>query len=84
MKTKRSKEETVPIQQQFEEAARRHRRDPNKMLAEFMQECLEIWEDQQLDKEMQLQARRNGYKEADAVRLVREVRPAKRQNRGKP
>jgi hypothetical protein len=81
---KRSKEQAEPIQQQFEEAARRHRRDPNKMLAKFMRECLEIWEDQQLDKEIQRQARRSGYKEADAVKLVREVRQAKRQNRGKP
>jgi len=62
------------LREQFEEAAKRHRRNPERMIAEFMRECLEIWEDQQLDEEIARQARRSGYKESDAVALVRKMR----------
>lgn len=81
---KSTKIHTKSIQEQFEDAARLHRRDPSKMVTEFMQECLEIWHDQQLDKEIARQARGSGFRASDAVKLVREVRQAQRQSRGKP
>jgi hypothetical protein len=43
-----------------------------------MQECLEAWEDQQLDEEMHRAALTSGYSEEDAVRLVDEYREEKR------
>lgn len=73
----------LPLKEQFEQAARTRRRNPERLIADFMQECLEIWEDERLFKEMARQAQRSGYKESDAVALVKEVRQAKRQRRGK-
>jgi len=73
----------LPLWEQFELAARSRRRNPERLIADFMQEYLEICEDERLFKEMSRQAQRSGYKEADAVGLVKEVRQAKRQRRGK-
>ena len=81
MKTNGAK--NLPLWQQFELAARSRRRNPERLIADFMQEYLEICEDERLFKEMSRQAKRSGYKEADAVALVKEVRQAKRQRRGK-
>ncbi len=36
----------------FEEAARKQRRDPVRLLKEFMKERLEVWEDQKLDRQV--------------------------------
>ena len=62
---------------QFQTAARRQRRDPSKVLMDYMRECLEIWEDKQLDQEIQTDARRSGYSEEDAVEVVKELRRVK-------
>ena len=62
---------------QFQTAARRQRRDPSKVLMDYMRECLEIWEDEQLDQEIQADARRSGYSEADAVEVVKQLRREK-------
>lgn len=72
----------LPIKQRFEEAARRRRRDPNRLLTQFMRECLESWEDEQLDKEITKQVRRSGLREEDAVDCVGRVRQARKQRRG--
>lgn len=60
--------------QRFEEAARRRRRDPIRLLKEFMKERLEIWEDQKLDRELKKAALRSGRAEEDAVGFVRRHR----------
>ena len=72
----------LPLWEQFEIAAKDRRRNPQKLLADFMQQCLESWEDERLFEQVRRQARRSGYKEKDAVALVKEVRQAKRRSRG--
>lgn len=78
-----SKAETLelPLWTQFQKAARRKRRDPNRLLMEYMRECLEIWEDQRLDEEIRRDARRSGRRESDAVRIVKDYRCEKRNAR---
>ena len=65
----------------FERAARQRRRNPVRLVAEFMAECLERWEDERLDVEMQEDARTSGYRERDAVDVVRRYRDEKRGRR---
>ena len=52
-----------------------------RLVAEFMSECLEGWEDERLDTEMQEDARTSGYRERDAVAIVRRYRGEKRARR---
>ena len=79
--TKSKESKKTDVWSQFETEARRQRRDPQKMLTDYMRECLEIWEDDKLFREMSRQARRSGRKESEAVEIVREVRKAKRAQR---
>jgi hypothetical protein len=65
----------------FEQAARQRRRNPVHLVAEFMSACLEGWEDERLDTEMQEDARRSGYREREAVEIVRRYRSEKRGRR---
>jgi hypothetical protein len=58
----------------FEEAARKKRRDPVRLLKEFMKERLEVWEDQKLDRLVKKAALRSGRREEDAVQIVRRHR----------
>jgi hypothetical protein len=50
-------------------------------LTDYMRECLERWEDQQWDEKMRRDARRSGYREEDAVEIVRQYRREKRERR---
>lgn len=68
----------TPVWDRFEKAARRQRRDPYELLREYMQQCLEAWEDQRLDEDISKQARASGKRTTDAVQLVRQVRREKR------
>jgi hypothetical protein len=68
----------TPVWERFEKAARRQRRDPYEILREYMQQCLEAWEDQRLDDAISKQARASGKRAANAVQLVRQVRREKR------
>ena len=68
------------IWERFEEAARKRRRDPVRLLREFMKERLEVWEDQKLDREIKKAALRSGAREDDAVEIVRRHRV----NRSRP
>ena len=68
----------TPVWDRFEKAARRQRRDPYELLREYMQQCLEAWEDQKLDDAISGQARASGKRAANAVQLVRQVRREKR------
>jgi len=63
--------------QEFELAAKQKRRNPLKLLADYMRESLEIWEHQELDGEIQKEARKSGYTEDDAVELVRQYQVAR-------
>ncbi|CAN5470667.1 hypothetical protein BH20ACI1_BH20ACI1_20620 [soil metagenome] len=68
------------IWKQFESEAKKRRRNPVKILGDYMKECLEIWEHEGLDKEIQTEARKSGYTEDDAVELVRQYRREKKEN----
>ena len=70
-----------PLWKEFQAAARRRRRDPARLLTDYMRECLERWEDQQLDAEISRQARASGRREADAVKIVRRYRQEKKRTR---
>jgi hypothetical protein len=60
--------------ERFEEAARLRRRDPIRLLKEFMRERLEVWEDQKLDRQLKKAARLSGRPEEEAVDIVRRYR----------
>jgi hypothetical protein len=44
-----------------------------------MKECLEIWEDERLDKEIRKDAQKSSYTEDDAAELVRQYRQEKKE-----
>ena len=67
---------------QFEQVARAQRRNPSQLLMQVVREYLEIYEDEEFFRQMQRDARRSGYKEEDAVALVRQVRQGKSERRG--
>jgi hypothetical protein len=60
--------------ERFEKAARTQRRDPVRLLKEFMKERLEVWEDQKLDRQVRKAALRSSQREDDAVEIVRRHR----------
>jgi hypothetical protein len=60
--------------ERFEEAARKRRRDPVRLLKEYMKERLEIWEDQKLDRQVKKATLRSNRREDDAVEIVRRHR----------
>ena len=66
---------------EFEEYARSRRRQPARLLAELMREQLEIAADVALNNEIRRDFQKSGYKEKDAVRIVREYRAEKRKRR---
>ena len=66
--------------ERFEEAARKRRRDPIRLLKEFMRERLEVWEDQKLDRRIRRAALQSGRREEHAVEIVRRHRV----NKGRP
>lgn len=70
-----------PLWEQFQKAARERRRNPVRLLMDYMRDCLEIWEDQKLDEEMRCDAQRSGYREEDAVEIVRQYRREKKEQR---
>ncbi len=67
-----------PVWDRFEKAARKKRQNPYELLREYMQQCLETWEDQRLDEEIARQASASTKKAKDAVKLVRQVRQERR------
>lgn len=66
---------------EFEQQVRSKRKRPAKVLEELLREYLEIQEDIALTEAMRRDARKSGYKEADAVKIVREYRNEKRRRR---
>jgi len=73
--------EESPLWQQFQHEARKRRRNPVHLLTQYMQECLEVWQDQQLDEAMRQEAHQSGLREADAVPIVRRYREDRSANR---
>ena len=73
--------ESSPLWEQFQAEARKRRRNPARLVTEYMRECLEIWEDEKLDEEIradvQKYARKHGLTEDDAVEFVRQCRREK-------
>jgi len=65
----------------FEQQARAARRKPADMLADLLREYLETANDVALNNAMRSDARKSGYTQADAVRLVRRHRASKKQLR---
>ncbi len=68
------------IWKEFENEAKKHRRNPVRLLSDYMKECLEIWEHENLDEEIRKEANKSGYTEDDAVELVRQYRREKKEN----
>ena len=67
--------------QEFERQVRAKRKQPTKVLQELLREYLEIQEDIALTEAMRRQARKSGYRESNAVKIVREYRDEKRNRR---
>jgi hypothetical protein len=65
----------------FEKRARKQKKQPSELLAELQREHLETAEDIALTEAMHREARKSGYQERDAVRVVREYRAEKRKKR---
>ena len=68
-----------PIWKEFETEAKKRRRNPVKLLSNYMKECLEIWEHEKLDDEISKEAQKSGYTEDNAVELVRQYRREKKE-----
>ncbi len=68
-----------PVWKQFETEAKKRRRNPVKLLSDYMKECLEIWEHEHLDEEISREAQKSDYTEDDAVELVRQYRREKKE-----
>ena len=66
-----------PVWKHFEEEARRQGEDPVDLVTKYMNECLEVWEDEALDEEIRADAQKSGYTEEDAVEVVRQYRREK-------
>ncbi len=72
---------TLPLWDQFRKAAQERRRNPERLLTDYMRERLEIWEDQRLDEEIRRDAQLSSYREEDGVAIVRQHRREKRERR---
>lgn len=68
-----------PVWKEFETEAKKRRRNPVKLLSDYMKECLEIWEHERLDDEIHKEAQKSSYTEDDAVELVRQYRREKKE-----
>lgn len=69
--------------EQFERAAKEQRRNPVRLLMNYMREYLEMSEDRKLDEEIRRDVRKSGYREAHGVELARQIRADVRARRGK-
>jgi len=62
----------------FAGLAQRQRKRPDRLLEKLMADYLAIQKDLQLDDAIRQQARKSGFKENDAVALVKQYRQNKR------
>lgn len=61
----------------FSAVAQQKRKRPDRLLEKLMTDYLTIQKDLQLDEAIRLQARKSGFKEGDAVDLVKRYRQTK-------
>lgn len=71
-----------PVWKQFENEAKKRRRNPVKLVLDLLKEQIEIWEDERLDEEIRKDAQKSGYTEDDAVELIRQYRREKKERAG--
>jgi hypothetical protein len=55
--------------------------DPVDLVTKYMNECLEVWEDEALDEEISSEVQKCDYSEDDAVEIVRQYRMEKKNQR---
>ena len=68
-----------PLWEEFKKEARQRRRNPVRLVTEYMRECLETWEYERVFEEIKRDTQTSGYTKEDAVELVRQFRAEKRQ-----
>ncbi len=68
----------VNLWNQFSDLAQQKRKRPNRLLEKLIVEYLAIQKDLLLDEDIRQQARKSGFKEGDAVDLVKQYRQAKK------
>lgn len=74
--------ESSPLWERFQTEARKRRRNPARLVTEYMRECLEIWEDEKLDEEIRADAQKHtggrNLTDDEAVEIVRQYRREKK------
>lgn len=73
-----------PAWKQFGDEARRRHQDPVSLLTKYMDERLEAWGDEVLDEQVSRDLQQSGYREEDAVEIVRQYRREKKDQRAAP
>jgi predicted transcriptional regulator len=68
----------VNLWNQFSGLAQQKRKRPNRLLEKLISEYLAIQKDLQLDEAIRQQVRKSGFKESDAVDLVKQYRQTKK------
>ena len=68
----------VNLWNQFSGLAQQKRKRPNRLLEKLITEYLAIQKDLQLDEAIRQQAGKSGFKESDAVALVKQYRQTKK------
>jgi hypothetical protein len=68
----------VNLWNQFSGLAQQKRKRPNRLLEKLISEYLAIQKDLLLDEAIRQQVRKSGFKESDAVELVKQYRQAKK------
>jgi len=64
----------------FTRLAQQKRKRPDRLLEKLITEYLEVQNDLQLDEAIRQQVGKSGFKERDAVALVKQCRQTKKQN----
>lgn len=82
MMAKEALVESSPQWEQFQAEARKRRRNPARLVTEYMRECLEIWEDEKLDAEIRADVQKHAggrsLTNGEAVEVVRQYRREKK------
>jgi len=67
----------VNLWSRFSGLAQQKRKRPNRLLEKLIAEYLAVQKDLQLDEAIRQQVRKSGFKESDAVDLVKQYRQTK-------
>ncbi len=68
----------IKLWNQFSGLAQQKRKRPDRLLEKLIAEYLAIQKDLQLDDAIRQQGRKSGFKESDAVNLVKQYRQTKK------